>query len=457
MLNENTIINRSSIIGERFGSLVVIEHLGYGVYLSRCDCGRSTTSSKTTLTSGMKRRCRSCPKMFVDYTDYQFNNIKVLSYIGSNRKKNLWLVECQLCNHKFNMEAGRIKRHKIDRCSDCSKYQNGLSRRGKSGKTKYTEIFPTDDKILGYICGIIATDGCLKKAARIICLAVQIRDVELVEFFAKHLVKENYSIKSRKRSGLITKQSQVSFSATLPKLYQYCLDMGITPAKTYTLNPKLDDKSEDFRLYFLRGVIDGDGGIHVHSKRHSCSITITSASREFLLTLQVFFGGSIRTIKPSKSRLAKVDNHTLSFTGSALTKLSNILPEGLSRKNDKLMVIKQLPATRPSLIRLDQNNEPTSLSKLINKYSSKLSPQRVASRLRLGWSEEDALTKPLKHRIGSIYHTVDGVIGLFPELVRHFNVVSIKTASNRLSYGWSVEKAVKTPPLIRRSRKDSEI
>lgn len=143
----------------------------------------------------------------------------------------------------------------------------------------YKEIFPDNECILGYICGFIATDGCLNKGNKVISFANKPEDFSTIEWIGNTLVtpKPNFYI-SRTMFG---------FRATLPKLYQFCLDMGITPAKSLTLDVNLDNKSEEFKRYFLRGVIDGDGSVIFCSKTPSKSIIkIASASKKFIDLLE---------------------------------------------------------------------------------------------------------------------------------------------------------------------------
>lgn len=206
------------------------------------------------------------------------------------------------------------------------------SRRCRKDIPNYTEIFPEDNKVLGYVCGLIASDGCLG-THRNIRMEIQAEDSEVLSFVANSLVKESITFKGKSRKDKIDCKDTVSFNIVLPKLYQYCLDMGITPAKSKTLDVKLDDKSEEFKWYFLRGVIDGDGSIYVGRRKGENSIRISSASPVFVRYLQSMFGGTI-----CKSR--RIEN--LQFKGRKAQLLAEKLPKDywtMKRKTDRIVKI----------------------------------------------------------------------------------------------------------------------
>lgn len=109
---------------------------------------------------------------------------------------------------------------------------------------KYNELEITDQRILGYVCGFIASDGCLVKGVSQIAITLGKTDVDHLKKFAL-LISDSDKIYP-------TSVGNFFLVRTLPKLYQYCLDMGITPHKSLTLDVNLEDKSDEFRLYFLR-------------------------------------------------------------------------------------------------------------------------------------------------------------------------------------------------------------
>lgn len=91
-----------SIIGQRFGKLVVTEFLGhdqksYMVYRCKCDCGNFTTAKKGELTHGRKRSCGCLHRDNRKYerVGYKAGHLEVISEIGSyGGKAGLVLCRC---------------------------------------------------------------------------------------------------------------------------------------------------------------------------------------------------------------------------------------------------------------------------------------------------------------------------------------------------------------------------
>lgn len=78
---------------------------------------------------------------------------------------------------------------------------------------------------------------------------------------------------------------------------------------------------------------------------------------------------------------------------------------------------------------------------LTPKYNTRLIAR---SNLGIKWSKA---TNKKKARKDTTVHTVQGVSGTIRELCEHFGVVGYPTAVHRIPRGWSVEKAVTTPPV----------
>lgn len=208
---------------------------------------------------------------------------------------------------------------------------------------KYFEKAITRDDYLGYICGLIATDGCLDKKLKRISFKQSHYD-EAILYWMQDQVIQNP--KERLKRNDFTRPNGKTYTYTkfdyhLPILYQYCLDMGITPNKSKTLDVNLEGKSEEFLWYFLRGVIDGDGQVYVNEnkKQSRWHITISSASKVFLEELQRFFGGTL--CKQGKTGIY----HTLSYSGAAAGQLAKRLPVDsfcIGRKTTKLLQIREI-------------------------------------------------------------------------------------------------------------------
>ena len=105
---------------------------------------------------------------------------------------------------------------------------------------------------LAYIIGLLVTDGCLSKDGRHIIMRSS--EKSLLKTFKKCLKIKNKIGKTKK--GKIVSY-RIQFGNT--QFYNWLLKIGLTPAKTYTIN-----KIKIPELYFkdfLRGHLDGDGNI----------------------------------------------------------------------------------------------------------------------------------------------------------------------------------------------------
>lgn len=195
---------------------------------------------------------------------------------------------------------------------------------------KYIETFPDNDKDLGYICGLLATDGCLASSGKSITLCLHRDDFSTLEWVAKKLML-NPSIRCRNDNR------NYYFSSSLPKLYQYCLDIGITPTKSLTLDVDLDNKSEEFKWYFLRGCLDGDGYIS-RLDSTKCNITLSTSSIKFASTISNLFNGTVYTkdAEKNKSGKYKSDHYHVSWNYNKAKSLAALLPKEdymMSRKS----------------------------------------------------------------------------------------------------------------------------
>ena len=207
-----------------------------------------------------------------------------------------------------------------------------------------SEVFDYSDSELGYICGLVSADGCLMGNSTI-SLQLQEDDRTSVEWLAEKSTGNKKAV-TYEAPRSIKHKALIRFRRRLPKLYQYCLDMGITPRKSLTLDVNLDNKSDEFKWYFLRGAIDGDGCVYVGKRVCESSIRLCSASDVYLLHLQTIFGG---TLSRSQS------TYMLQFKGAQAIQLSKFLPVDsyhMSRKTNKIKEIagQKVKAVRRSSI-----------------------------------------------------------------------------------------------------------
>lgn len=232
------------------------------------------------------------------------------------------------------------------------RYRNKSSTKTTSG---YKDLWDTlDDSIKGYVCGVFAADGSLSKVRKRVELSLVDYDGELVRFIASIVADPPVLVttkihKPRKIRNKVTGSGKsLVFKATLPKMYDFMVGMGITPAKTYTLDVNLSDKSDVFKWFFLRGVIDGDGWVRHSNTLSKQKIGVTSASKPFLEELQRYFGGVVR-VRKGKKFGNEVPLYDLFFTGLYAKIIAGMLPREsfcLKRKTDNLINALSVPCKR---------------------------------------------------------------------------------------------------------------
>lgn len=131
---------------------------------------------------------------------------------------------------------------------------------------------------LWYLVGLITSDGCLSKDGRHIDITASDR---------------SYLLQLKKVTGLSNKIS-VKYGANKSiayriqfanrAFYDFLLSIGLTAHKSLTLGPL--SIAEEYFYDFLRGLIDGDGGIqrwiHKSNKMEQWNLRVCSGSKKFL-------------------------------------------------------------------------------------------------------------------------------------------------------------------------------
>lgn len=289
----------------------------------------------------------------------------------------------------------------------------------KTHKVTYIEKFPKSEHVLGYICGLMASDGNLVKDRKSFQFSLQERDRELVywvvnqvtrnqEDWEPMIVTPNKEVVSKINGHQIeNRQPMYKFYLTLPKLYDYCLDLGLTPNKSLSLSVDLSNKSNEFKIAFFLGTVDGDGSINASENLSDCAVRLYSASPVFIKQMQDIFGGSIQHEERSSSHMYSLlfKSYNAQLIASEFKKVK--VP-GLDRKRKSLGKIINSRAK----IRL-----PLMSSELVGDYWGSSKPSKNYAQLweesdkvvdyagfwarinQLGWSTEEALTTPkYKHR-----------------------------------------------------------
>ena len=144
-----------------------------------------------------------------------------------------------------------------------------------------------DLKIIGpnlwYLVGLITSDGCLSSDGRHI-------DITSANYEFLQDIKSEIGLDSRvsTKYGTTKKQKAFHIQITNRNFYDFLLSIGLTPRKSLTLERV--NVPEIYFFDFLRGIIDGDGGIqkwiHNTNSREQWNLRITSGSIKFLKWLQ---------------------------------------------------------------------------------------------------------------------------------------------------------------------------
>ena len=157
--------------------------------------------------------------------------------------------------------------------------RKGVKLRTASEVHRVVQGNPLQDNL--YWLGVLATDGNVYKNR--IKIAVQRGDTDWLQQFA-NLTGANL---------LSEPKNCVSVAFHSPPVAEYLFSIGITPAKSLTLN-----YTGIISWDFVRGVIDGDGTITI-SKQGLPYVRIFSASLKFLLSIQSFLTAEgIKTCYP---------------------------------------------------------------------------------------------------------------------------------------------------------------
>jgi len=161
----------------------------------------------------------------------------------------------------FGVDDSVVKRQLVKRGIKLKSHQE--SNRSKQCDINYFESIDTQEK--AYWLGFLYADGCIgeyKTYGKYLTLGLT--DGEMVEEF-KLAIKSDHPVKYRHRSG---HAPFYSLKIGSKKLYEDLVNKGCIPKKTYNLHmPTRDQVPLELMGHFLRGFFDGDGCIHVSTKR----------------------------------------------------------------------------------------------------------------------------------------------------------------------------------------------
>lgn len=133
-----------------------------------------------------------------------------------------------------------------------------------------------------YWLGFLLTDGYMCESTKLITIALQTRDIEILENFKRCLDSDGI-VKLFKSNKNKVKREHVYFRFNNTKIVSDLKKLGMTQAKSYTVEmPEIDDK---YFYSFLLGAFDGDGCLQLFKKKSGglqFSAALCSASDNFI-------------------------------------------------------------------------------------------------------------------------------------------------------------------------------
>lgn len=189
-------------------------------------------------------------------------------------------TKCLLCNRPFS------KKRKGKFCPSPSycRYDNNL----RLKNPKIIKLVEEKDNNFFYLLGLIASDGHLHSKAYGVEITVNTKDVQVL-FEIQNIY--GGAITNKKDNTTIWRISYKPF-------YDYLLSIGITTLKSLDLNIEnfFATLTLEQKKNFVRGVIDGDGGVRVYqyfsnyTQRAECNLhfDVCSGSEVFLQTIANF-------------------------------------------------------------------------------------------------------------------------------------------------------------------------
>jgi len=154
------------------------------------------------------------------------------------------------------------------------------------------DVIDTEEK--AYWLGFIASDGSVGSAKDYVSIVLASKDIEHLRKFCRWIADDmepySYAYGSERSMVNIFSQQIVKSLSTY----------GIVPRKTYTFN-HIPDISSDLKKHFIRGYVDGDGGLYINAAGRF-SFQISAYNRGILEEIQEHF---IKEIGISRSSIYK--------------------------------------------------------------------------------------------------------------------------------------------------------
>lgn len=179
-----------SYVGKKFNHLTIIDELGKGKVIAKCDCGNIIEAKKYNIIDGQKKRCndKNCPykskrthkKVNINIIGEKFNALTVLEEfsVKDEKGKNIKKLRCQCnCGNIIDLRKSNVINGHTKSCGCLNKNKHKIDRTGQKfgmltiikelgGNKVLCHCDCGNEKIItksNIIKGGIKSCGCLKK------------------------------------------------------------------------------------------------------------------------------------------------------------------------------------------------------------------------------------------------------------------------------------------------------
>lgn len=183
-------------------------------------------------------------------------------------KENAPKFGAQICAEKLNRKVDSV-RYKLSRLGICSRRDKSLTKEDISNlefKSSFKELSldfskTNTPKELAYFLGFFWADGYNKPKDKALVIEITEEDGTVLEPIFMRLA--TFSIYKRNREG---RKPQITFYYRDEYLFEFINSLGKYPNSTESHEKVLRFIPDEYLLYFLRGLIDGDGSYYLSDK-----------------------------------------------------------------------------------------------------------------------------------------------------------------------------------------------
>lgn len=183
-------------------------------------------------------------------------------------KENAPKFGAQICAEKLNRKVDSV-RYKLSRLGICSKRDKSLTKEDIDNlefKSSFKELSldfskTNTPKELAYFLGFFWADGYNKPKDKALVIEITEEDGTVLEPIFMRLA--TFSIYKRSREG---RKPQITFYYRDEYLFEFINSLGKYPNSTESHEKVLKFIPDEYLLYFLRGLIDGDGSYYLSDK-----------------------------------------------------------------------------------------------------------------------------------------------------------------------------------------------